>query len=847
MLRHLIPIIIVAAASAAIDAPSSSSCTFIQNTDFYMPNQGPSGSATSALDCCTRVCAGQTKFYTFAKSSNQCYCKTSNKNPRSSSDNTAGTCAPDPPPPPPPQKYPNYQGCMDETSKTLPYCNATKSFDERVDDLVSSLNLTEKASRMYSCRENCDTCPCAIPRIGLPPYAYLVEVNTAVAAVCLEKRCATVFSGPLGLAASFNRTVWKQKGEVISTELRAFSNHGGKRGLGKHVGVMGFGPNINVVRDPRFGRNSELPGEDPYLNGEYAKEFTLSMQERDANGYPRMISYLKHFTAYSRETNRGHDTYNISMYDFADTYLPQFAKGMMEGNASGVMCSYNGENGFPSCANGWLLKTMLRERWNRPNAVVVTDSGAVKNLMGAPVNAVSDAAAAAMAINNGSDMNDGPEYQYLPDAVAKGLTSEAQVDEALKRNMKQLFQAGLFDSPSRVTWTNISASVINSAEHQRINLAAAEQAVVLLRNNDRLLPLDRSSHMKIAIVGPQAVAKQGLLSDYATEQACPPISTESDTDYCIISIAEAVAAVAPNRTFVAAGVDVNSNNTDGIAAAISIAKEADVVLLCLGIDKSIEGEGHDRQDITLPGLQSSFAKAILALNKPTILILTNGGALSTEGFDSDGGVNGQGVSAIVEAFNPNVVGSKALASLLFGSVNTWGKLPYTVYPSDYTTAVEMDNFDMTQSPGRTYRYYQGPVNYEFGFGLSYTTFGLTCRTSANVVMPSRGLVVGGQQLATCAVKNIGTMDGDEVVMMFVRPSREVRASADHVLPLKRLVGFDRVRLRKGEEKSINFSYDETTFASTTKLGDSKVYAGVYEVIFWRGNGEEQVFNITVPL
>lgn len=252
---------LVVTSLVAAAAKDTSSCTFIPDTDFYVPNQGPSGSATSALDCCTRVCAGKTKYFTFAKSSKQCFCKTDNTNPRSSTDNIAGSCDPNPPPPSPPQRYPNYQGCVDNASMPLAYCDASKPLDDRVHALVSLLNLTEKASRMYSCRDNCDTCPCAIPRVGLPPYAYLVEVNTAVAAVCLEQRCATVFSGPLGIAASFNRTVWRQKGEVISTELRAFANHGGKRGLGAEVGVMGFGPNINIVRDPRFGRNSELPGE----------------------------------------------------------------------------------------------------------------------------------------------------------------------------------------------------------------------------------------------------------------------------------------------------------------------------------------------------------------------------------------------------------------------------------------------------------------------------------------------------------------------------------------------------------------------------------------------------------
>ena len=187
-----------------------------------------------------------------------------------------------------------------------------------------------------------------------------------------------------------------------------------------------------------------------------------------------------------------------------------------------------------------------------------------------------------------------------------------------------------------------------------------------------------------------------------------------------------------------------------------------------------DGEGQDRQDITLPGLQPSFAEAILALNKPTVLVLTNGGALSTEAFDGRGGVTGRGASAIVEAFNPNVVGSKALASLLFGDANSWGKLPYTIYPSNYTDAIEMDSFDMTKGIGRTYRYYRGPVNYEFGFGLSYTTFDSTCHL----------IVVGkGRRAASCVVRNTGMMAGDKVMMMFVCPSTDVRASEPETIQI----------------------------------------------------------------
>jgi beta-glucosidase len=270
-----------------------------------------------------------------------------------------------------------------------------------------------------------------------------------------------------------------------------------------------------VARDPRFGRNSELPGEDPYLNGQVAVGYMKGIRAKDPAGHPLAVAYLKHFTAYSRETNRGHDTYEISAFDFGETYLPQYEVALREGGpgsyfnkseaADGVMCSYNGENGAPSCANGWLLDDVMRTRWARPDAVVVTDSGAVLNLQGPPVNASSTALAAAMAINNGTDMNDGHGFAALADAVKQGLTTEAKVDTALKRALRQLFTVGLFDQPSQEgsDWTQtITAEDIASTEHQHARDDAALQSIVLLQNdphtgNHPLLPV-RLPHLYAA-------------------------------------------------------------------------------------------------------------------------------------------------------------------------------------------------------------------------------------------------------------------------------------------------------------------------------------------------------------
>ena len=510
----------------------------------------------------------------------------------------------------------------------------------------------------------------------------------------------------------------------------------------------------------------------------------------------------------------------------------------------------DGENGQPSCSNGWLLNTVLRERWGRPDAVVTTDSGAVKNLMGPPVNASSAAAAAAYALNNGSDVNDGAGFQALPEAVAQGLTTEKHMDVALTRSLTQLFNAGLFDPVDSVSWTKISAEAINSTEHQRINHDAALQAAVLLKNDGSLLPLSSAEATTIAVVGPQADARSGLLSDYASEQTCA-----DGTDGCIVSIQAAIAAEGRRaggkvKVGFEQGVDVASDRTDGIARALALARKADVVVLAMGIDKSQEGEGHDRVNITLPGLQEPFAKQVLALGKPTVLVLTNGGALAIDalllggGPDSTAGVQPHPPpGAVVEAFNPNVVGCRGLASLLFGRSNSWGKMPYTVYASGFVGEQENANFDMTSTPGRGYRYYTGKnVIFPFGFGLSYTNFDLDVSGPSSLSL-DRASDRRGFGRYRVEVKNTGTVDGDEVVMVFHRPTDSIRAAADHVLPLRRLVDFERVHVKAGESAALSFAFDKETLALSSASGASTVYPGKHELVFSRGVGQDVVVEI----
>lgn len=726
------------------------------------------------------------------------------------------------------ESAPNLQGCMDRVAQMLPYCNASLALDQRLDDLMARMNLTEKIAQITPQGGDVDLCTTETrgkPEIGLPKWLWLVEATSNIASGCpAEGHCATAFVGPMGMGASFNRTSWRMKGSVLGTEMRAFANTHGSRfspHAGAPIGLTAFGPNINIARDPRFGRNSELPGEDPFLSGTYGYEMVAGMQERDAHGYPKVAAFLKHFTAYSMETNRMHDNHNISLYDFYDTYLPQFERAA-RAQPAGVMCSYTAENAQPSCSNNWLLNTVLRS-W-LPDAMVTTDCLAVPNLRGAPVFAKDDTHAAAYALMNGTDLEMGSDlFKHLGDAVAQGLASEARVDQAVRRSFRVLFELGRFDPPEATEWSNIGYDDINSTNHQRIAYEAALQSMVLLRN-DGALPL--SQGIRLAVVGPQALSRAGLLDDYASDQVC-----FGGDDHCITSISDALEAVnTDGRTCAFQGVDVNSRDDANIPEAMNCARDSDVIVLALGIDKLIEHEGIDRSDIVLPGLQEFFARQVLALEKPTVLVLTNGGALAIDTLTARAS---PAPYAIVEAFNPSVSGSKALAASLFGLENCWGKLPVTIYPRSFIYEQAMTNYDMTSGVGRTYRYYKGEPLFSFGFGLSLTSFRMACQARAIEAFAF-----------LCIVANIGDRDGDEVVQVY-HQALDIGA-VSHPLPKRSLVAFERVSVKAAAAVEVDLKFTAEDFMIVNAAGERTLYPGTHRLIFSRGHGDDQPFDVQFP-
>jgi xylan 1,4-beta-xylosidase len=806
---------------------------------------------------------------------------------------------------------PNYWACQnDAPSRSLPFCNASLSIDDRLDDLVDRLTLAEKVHMLSpdaSLGDACCTHTGNISRLGIPSYMWLVEANTGVQAACItmttssssssststnttesisqlsqQHYCATQFSGPLSIAASFNRTSWTLKGRVLGTEQRAFANlHGHKlRDMRNGIGLHAYGPNINQQRDARFGRSSELPGEDPYLSGQYARHMVRGLQQKDDNRqHPLVLAYLKHFTAYNRETERGRDNYNISLYDLFDTYLPQFEMALRPGHdnddendnddtgaaATGVMCSYNGINGSPSCANDWLLNQVLRKRWHRPDAHVTTDCSAISGMIQEPpVYAPDGKTAAAWAIMNGTDLEMGSTIWakgYLVQAVHAGLATEHAVNAAFRRSYRPHFVLGRFDNPMTQPWTRLGLADIHSPYHEQIRLEAALQGLVLLKHNhsNPVLPLNQQPGLKIAVLGPLGQTREGLVSDYANDQNC--VSGGYD---CIPTLAESIRAVNIHGTTTnASGVPVNgpANETSGIQEAINLAIEADIVVLCLGNTREQEHEGMDRNDTALPGLQRHFAKLVLATQTPVILVLVNGGqvALDTDMDDDDDGGDDSLMLlinkpvAIIEAFNPNDIGGQALAMSLFGLENRWGKLSYTIYPYHVMQGFDMKDHSMTAPPGRTYRYYTGrEAVFPFGFGLSLTTFSIhDCQLNQTMLMmessSSSSIMDLQHQLQqrqrqppsqfeiSCTVENTGHFHGDEVIQVYHRAGASIRDRVQHPVPLKRLVEFRRVRISAGTQKRVSFTMDAFQALSlVNEMGDKILYPGNHTLLVTNG-------------
>jgi beta-glucosidase len=679
---------------------------------------------------------------------------------------------------------------------------------ERVNDLISRMTLEEKIGQLTHVAEG-------IPRLGVPKYNWWNEGLHGVA----RAGYATVFPQAIGMAATFDEPLMHEAARVISTEFRAkyYATLQKDGGSDWYRGLTVWSPNINIFRDPRWGRGQETYGEDPYLTSRMGVAYVTGMQGDDPR-YLKTLTTSKHFAVHSGpEPTRHTVDVKASLHDMEDTYLPAFRATVMEGKVGSVMCAYNSLNGEPACANTALLQTFLRKDWGF-KGYVVSDCGAVEDIWDGHHYARSMAAAEADAFKIGTDLVCAwPADQItnnrdaLLQAVKQGLLPEKDVDHALQLLFTARFKLGMFDPPSMVSYSKIKPSENDTAAHRHLALEAARQSIVLLKNESHFLPL-KGAYKTIAVIGPDADNVDALTGNYNGTPSKP------------VTVLDGIRKrFSSSKIVYSEGIGLIGPAKEGTPDPIATAHAADLVVLVMGLSPRIEGEemkikadgflGGDRTKLVLPDPQEELLRKVATLGKPTVLVLMSGSAVAVNWSDEH-------LPAILEAWYPGEEGGTAVAEALAGDFSPAGRLPVTFY----TGVAQLPPFDDYSMANRTYRYFKGEPLFPFGYGLSYTSFRYRNATAAT---PEVG--ANGTEKISVEVSNTGSMAGDEVVQLYLMHPGVAGA------PLRALEGFRRIHLGAGESKTVFFTLSNRQLSTVDRKGTRRITAGKVEV--WVGGGQ----------
>ena len=657
--------------------------------------------------------------------------------------------------------------------------------------LVAQMTLEEKASQLrYDAP--------AIPRLGIPAYNWWNEALHGVA----RAGTATVFPQAIGMAAIFDEDFHRKAADVISTEARAKYNAQSAHGdRDIYKGLTLWSPNINIFRDPRWGRGHETYGEDPCLTSRLGVAFIEGLQGRGET--LKTAACAKHFAVHSGpEAIRHSFDAKASPKDMEETYLPAFKAAVREAHVEAVMGAYNRVNGEPACGSKTLLQDILRDEWGFEGHVT-SDCWAIRDFH--ENHHVTDTApeSAAMALKNGCDLNCGNTYLHMLQAVQEGLVTEEDITKAAVRLFTTRYLLGLFDD--NCEWNGIPYSEVDTDEHDALAREAAEKSMVLLRNNG-LLPLDPKKLKAVAVVGPMAASDLVLKGNYYGTAARS------------VTILEGIRAYLEPygvRVYYSAGCDRVINRRehlaqpdDRLAEAAICAEQADVVIACVGLDETLEGEegdtgnfsaSGDKVTLSLPESQQRLMKTLAATGKPLVTLLTVGSSLNVPEGDAE-----------LLAWYPGQAGGTAAARILFGEVSPSGCLPVTFYKG-LEDLPEFTDYAMTN---RTYRYFTGEPLYPFGYGLSYTRF--ACE--AMRVEEDR---------VTLTVRNDGAMDAETVAQVYVKPD-----DCPDAPPHPVLAGFARCRIPAGETRDIAVRLSRDAFTCVNDRGERYAPGGVWQV--WAG-------------
>jgi beta-glucosidase len=688
------------------------------------------------------------------------------------------------------------------------YKNLDLSFEARVDDLIARMTLEEKISQMVHGAP-------AIERLDIPAYNWWNECLHGVGRAGI----ATVFPQAIGMGATWNVDLLREVATAISDEGRAKHHQALREGFhGQYAGLTFWTPNINIFRDPRWGRGQETYGECPYLTARLGVVFVQGLQGDDPK-YLKTVATPKHYAVHSGpEQDRHHFDIDVSERDLWDTYLPAFKATVMEGGAYSVMSAYQRFRGEPCSSNSRLLRDILREEWGF-EGYVVSDCGAIRDIFENHKVVDTPEEAAARAVKAGCELNCGSVYSMLVGGVEQGLIDEATIDRAVRLLFLARFKLGMFDPPEMVPYAQIPYEINDCPAHRELALRTARESMVLLKN-DGLLPLDKSQIRTIAVIGPNADSVEVLLGNYNGIPAQPvtPLAGIRKKVEPGVDVLFAKGCNTTRKIHDDSGRDYNEQ----FASAVEIARRADVVIMVMGLSQALEGEENqregveagmssqgDRQGLDLPGVQEELLKIIHAVGKPVVLVLMNGSAISINWAD-------QHVPAIIEAWYPGQAGGTALADVLFGDYNPAGRLPVTFYKS-MEQLPPFKDYDMAK--GRTYRYFTGETLYRFGHGLSYTQFAY----SDLEITPQQPRTGNSVEVAV-TVQNTGRRAGDEVVQVYVR---DVAASVP--VPVHQLAGFDRIQLQPGAMQTVHFTLKPEQFSLITDAGQRIVEPGRFEI------------------
>jgi beta-glucosidase len=670
--------------------------------------------------------------------------------------------------------------------------------EAKIKELISQMTLEEKVSQLIHKSE-------AIPRLEIPEYNWWNECLHGVARAGI----ATVFPQAIAMAATFDDELIGQVADVIADEARAKYNEAVKQGnRGQYWGLTFWTPNINIFRDPRWGRGQETYGEDPYLTSRIGIAFVRGLQGEDPENL-KTAACAKHYAVHSGPEKDRH-TFNaiVNKKDLYETYLPAF-KALVEAGVEAVMGAYNRTLDEPCCASNFLIKEILRGAWAFKGHFV-SDCWAIRDFHEYHKVTKTPEESAAMALNAGCDLNCGCTYPMLTTAHKQGLVSEEAINLALERLLRTRFKLGMFDPPEKSRWGKLDRKVICCDKHRELALKTAHKSIVLLKNDNNILPLD-SSPKRIALIGPAAANPHTLFGNYYG------VSSR------FVTILEGIGEKVQDKFGISLdyrqGCMMYSENHH-TNAEYGVAVPPDLIIACMGLDGAIEGEegdaiasdyNGDRTSIELPSWQLKFMQKVRDVsrhfnNVPVVLVLTGGSAIAFPEDIAD---------AVLFAWYPGELGGQAVADILFGDTVPSGKLPVS-FPASTDQLPPYEDYSMK---GRTYRYMTEKPLYPFGFGLSYTSFNFD-----SIVLSAPSISVGGSLKATVTVSNTGKRDADEVVQIYV--SRDDRGADD---PITSLRGFSRVNIPAGKSKTVEFDLPAAAFETVNAEGKNVLLPGSYTV------------------